>query len=90
MYSSLARFCYRHPWRVLAAWLLVIVVAAGVARGLGAAYGATPTAPDSESTRGADILGAHFGNLGATITGTIVFRAEQGVNDPPVGVSGSG
>ena len=84
MYSSLARFCYRHPWRVLVAWLLVIVVAAGVARGLGAAYGATPTAPDSESTRGADILGAHFGNLGATITGTIVFRAEQGVNDPPV------
>ena len=84
MYSSLARFCYRHPWRVLAAWLLVIVVAAGVARGLGAAYGATPTAPDSESTRGADVLGAHFGNLGATITGTIVFRAEQGVNDPTV------
>ena len=84
MYSSLARFCYRHPWRVLAAWLLVIVVAAGVARGLGAAYGATPTAPDSESTRGADILGAHFGNLGTTITGTIVFRAERGVNDPTV------
>ena len=84
MYSSLARFCYRHPWRVLVAWLLVIVLAAGVARGLGAAYGATPTAPDSESTRGADILGAHFGNLGATISGTIVFRAEQGVNDPPV------
>ena len=84
MYSSLTRFCYRHPWRVLAAWLLVIVLAAGVARGLGAAYGATPTAPDSESTRGADILGAHFGNLGATISGTIVFGAEQGVSDPTV------
>ena len=84
MYASLGRWCYRHPWRVLAAWLLVIVVAAGVARSLGAAYGATPTAPDSESTRGADILGAHFGNLGGTISGTIVFRAEQGVNDPTV------
>ena len=84
MYSSLGRWCYRHPWRVLGAWLLIIVMAAGVARGLGAAYGATPTAPDSESTRGADILGAHFGNLGATISGTIVFRAEQGVNDPTV------
>ena len=84
MYSSLTRFCYRHPWRVLAAWLLVIVLAAGVARGLGAAYGATPTAPDSESTRGADILGAHFGNLGAAISGTIVFQAEQGVSDPTV------
>ena len=84
MYSSLGRWCYRHPWRVLVAWLLVIVIAAGVAGGLGAAYGATPTAPDSESTRGADILGAHFGNLGGTISGTIVFRAERGVNDPTV------
>ena len=55
-----------------------------MAGGLGSAYGATPTAPDSESTRGADILGAHFGNLGATISGTIVFRAEQGVNHPTV------
>ena len=55
-----------------------------MAGGLGADYGATPTAPDSESTRGADILGAHFGNLGGTISGTIVFRAEQGVNDPTV------
>ena len=84
MYSSLGRWCYRHPWRVLIAWLLIIVIAAGVAGSLGAAYGATPTAPDSESTRGADVLGAHFGNLGATISGTIVFRAEQGVNDPTV------
>ena len=84
MYSSLGRWCYRHPWRVLVAWLLVIVIAAGVARGLGAAYGATPTAPDSESTRGADILSAHFGNLGGTIGGTIVFGADQGVNDPTV------
>ena len=84
MYSSLGRWCYRHPWRVLVAWLLVIVIAAGVARGLGTAYGATPTAPDSESTRGADILSAHFGNLGGTIGGTIVFGADQGVNDPTV------
>ena len=84
MYSSLARFCFRHPWRILAAWLLVIVVAVVVAGSLGAAYGATPTAPDSESTRGADTLSAHFGNLGGTIGGTIVFRADQGVNDPTV------
>ena len=61
-----------------------MAAAVGAAGGLGADYGATPTAPDSESTRGADILGAHFGNLGATISGTIVFRAEQGVNNPTV------
>lgn len=84
MYSSLARFCYRHPWRVLLAWLLLIVVAAGVAGRLGAAYGGTPAARDAESNRGADILNEHFGRIGAVISGRIVFRAEQGVNDPAV------
>ena len=84
MYSSLARFCYRHPWRVLVTWLLVVVIAAGAARGLGAAYGGAPNTRDSESSRGADILDEHFGRIGAVISGRIVFRAAQGVDDPAV------
>ena len=84
MYSSLGRWCYRHPWRVLAAWLLVIVVAGGSARGLGAAYGGAPATRDSESSRGADILDTHFGRIGTAISGRIVLRAEQGVDDPAV------
>ncbi len=84
MYSSLGRWCYRHPWRVLTGWLLIIVIAAGAASGLGAAYGGTPAAPDAESSLGADILDEHFGRIGAVISGRIVFRAEQGVDDPAV------
>ena len=84
MYSSLARFCYRHPWWVLVTWLLVVVIAAGAARGLGAAYGGAPNTRDSESSRGADILDEHFGRIGAVISGRIVFRAAQGVDDPAV------
>ena len=84
MYSSLGRWCYRHPWRVLIAWLLIIVIAAGAANGLGAAYGGTPAARDAESRRGADILDEHFGRIGAAISGRIVFRAAQGVDDPAV------
>ena len=84
MYSSLGRWCYRHPWRVLIAWLAVIVVAAGAAAALGAAYGGTPVVPDAESRRGADILEKHFGSSGTNLGGTIVFRAEQGVDDPAV------
>ena len=84
MYSSLGRWCYRHPWRVLIAWLLVIVIAGGAAGSLGSAYGGTPAAPDAESSLGADILDAHFGRIGAVISGRIVFRAEQGVDDPAV------
>ena len=84
MYSSLGRWCYRHPWRVLLAWLVVIVVAAGAAVSLGASYGGTPTVPGAESRRGADILEKHFGGSGTNLGGTIVFRAEQGVDDPAV------
>ncbi len=84
MYSSLGRSCYRHPWRVLIAWLLIIVITAGAAGSLGAAYGGTPAGPGAESSRGADILDEHFGRIGAVISGRIVFRAEQGVEDPAV------
>ena len=84
MYSSLARFCFRHPWRVLGAWLVVTAAAVGAAGALGPAYGGVPTVPDAESRRGADILEKHFGGSGTNLGGTIVFRAEQGVDDPAV------
>ena len=84
MYSSLGRWCYRHPFRILLAWLVVIVVAAGAAASLGASYGGTPVVPDAESRRGADILEKHFGGSGTNLGGTIVFRSEQGVDDPAV------
>ena len=84
MYSSLGRSCYRHPWRVLLAWFVVVVVAGGAAAGLGAAYGGIPTVPDAESRRGADILETHFGGSGTNLGGTIVFRAEKGVDHPAV------
>ena len=84
MYSSLGRWCYRHPWRVLIAWLLILVIATATASSLGGAYGGTPAAPDAESSLGADILDEHFGRIGAVISGRIVFRAAQGVDDPAV------
>ena len=84
MYSSLGRWCYRQPWRVLIAWILIILIAAGASRGVGSAYGGTPAAPDAESSLGADILDAHFGRIGAVISGRIVFRAAQGAADPAV------
>ena len=40
--------------------------------------------PDVESKQGFDVLEEHFGGQGTGITGTIVFRADQGVRDPAV------
>ncbi len=84
MYTWLARSCFRHPWRVLGVWIIIIIVAIAAAGGIGSAFGASVSLPDSDSVKGAKILNDHFDGFGAEIGGTVVFRAEQGVNDPTV------
>jgi RND superfamily putative drug exporter len=68
--------------------VLVWVVGAilvGVTSGIvGSSTGQDFQPPGFESTRGIDTLNDEFGGTGAGIQGTIVFRAEQGVDDPAV------
>jgi RND superfamily putative drug exporter len=69
---------------VVLLWVGVAVVAGGI---LGAVGTRTPnefTLPDVESERGVDIMEEHFGGEGAGSNGSIVFVAEQGVDDPEV------
>ena len=84
MYSSLGRWCFRHPWRVFAVWVVGLVVAGGAASSIGPSYGGNLSSPGSESQAGVDILEDRFGGLGAGPRGTIVFRAERGVADAEV------
>ncbi len=84
MYSSLARWCFRRPGLGIGAWLLVLVVVVAASRGVGDAYSGTLGIAGTESQNGADLLVEHFDGLGAGPGGTIVFRAEQGVDDPEV------
>ena len=84
MYARLARWCFRHPWRGLVAWLLILFAVLGVSRNLGEAYSGDLAIAGTESHDGNDILAAHFDGVGAGPGGTIVFRAEQGVDDPVV------
>ena len=84
MYCSLARWCFRRPWRVVVAWLVVFIAVAGVSRSLGEAYSADLAIEGTDSHAGAAILEDSFGGVGAGPGGTIVFRAEQGVEDPTV------
>ena len=84
MYASIARWCFRHPWRAISAWLVALVVVLGISSGLGPAFNATLELGGTDSQDGADILEAHFGGVGAGPSGQIVFRAEQGVDDPAV------
>ena len=87
MYKALGKWCFRHPWRVLGAWLAAAVAAGIIAGGLGPSFGAEISSPDSESGRAADILGEHFGSVGSRVSGTIVLDATDaadGVGDPQI------
>ena len=84
MYSSLARSCFRHPWRGVVVWLVILFLALGASQRLGEAYSGDLAIAGTESHDGNDILKQHFSGAGAGPAGTIVFRAQQGVEDPEV------
>ncbi len=84
MYASLARWCFRHPWRGVIVWLVVLFLAVGASRSFGEAYSGDLAIVGTESHDGNGILEQHFSGAGAGPAGTIVFRAEQGVDDPAV------
>ncbi|MGH9212137.1 MAG: MMPL family transporter [Acidimicrobiales bacterium] len=85
MFARLGRWCHDHRWKVVGLWVVTLFVGNMI---LTAAGGANTNAdfslPDTESTRGTDILEESFGGQGAGFGGSIVFRAEAGVDDPAV------
>jgi len=84
VFGRLGSFCFRRRRLVAGLWLLALVVLGGVQGGVGTAFKDQFNLPDVESKTGFDILNRHFGGEGAGISGTIVFRADQGVRDPAV------
>jgi putative drug exporter of the RND superfamily len=84
VWARLGSFSFRNRWKVLAAWVTALVaVVAGVA-----AFGVNSEgafeSPDSESDRGFELFEEHFGTAGSFLSGSIVFKAEQGIDDPAV------
>ena len=84
MIRRLAHACFRHRMRVVIGWVVALIILMVASGAVGTEYRSSFTLPDVESKRGADILEEHFGGLGAGPVGTVVFRAEQGVDDPAV------
>ena len=84
MFAQLGSWCYRRRRIVVLAWVVAVFVVGAVSGAVGGKFGQDFTPPGFESTRGLDTLNEEFGGQGAGIQGTIVFRAEQGVDDPQV------
>ncbi|HWC10259.1 MAG TPA: MMPL family transporter [Acidimicrobiales bacterium] len=84
MFSRLGPWCHDRRRLVLGLWLALLIFANVVASAVGSGFRDEFDLPNVESRTGTDILDAEFGGQGAGQVGTIVFRAEQGVEDPEV------
>ena len=84
MFARLGRWCHARRRLVVALWVGGLVLAGVVLGAVGTTSRSEFTLPDVESRRGTDILEESFGGQGAGQGGTIVFSAEQGVDDPQV------
>jgi len=69
---------------VLIAWIVVLVAVFGAVGSIGASTESSFDTPDSESARGFEIMQDNFGSAGSFLSGSIVFEADSGVDDPAV------
>ncbi len=72
---------------VLGAWLLALIGFSMVSGAVGDGFRSSFDLPNVESKQGFDVLDENFGGAGSGVSGTIVFRADQGVDDPKVKAS---
>ena len=83
MLEKIARFSYRRRWLMLLTWIVALVgfnVLQGVA---GGDYSTDFSLPGADSQAAFDLLEERFPDF-AGETASIVFKADQGVDDPEV------
>lgn len=74
--SSLGRWSYRHPWRVLVSWLLALGIAGAGALVLGAGTDNSFSIPGTESQAGLEQLSRSFPQVSGTSAQIIVVAAD--------------
>ncbi|MEJ4112671.1 MMPL family transporter [Corynebacterium kroppenstedtii] len=78
---------YRHKWRFIAVWLLILIGMGAAATSLSESTSSTFSIPGIESEKAQNLMKERFpgvGNQASTPTGTVVFRADNGktLTDP--------
>ena len=84
MLKRLGRWCHRRRGLVVLAWLVALLGTSGLSAAIGTGYTSEFSLPNVESARGSDIIEQHFGGQGGGTGGTVVIRADQGIEDPAV------
>ena len=83
--GRVAGWCFDHRIKAIGLWLVAVVAIFGAAGAVGSQFSSNAQVPGSGSAAGFAVLAEHFPELGTGgQTGTIVFRAAQGVDDPEV------
>ena len=84
MLRRLATYCYNHRWRIVIAWLVLLVGVNVLAQTVGGDLLKTFSLPGSQSQKAFDTLGRDFARKGDT--GDLVFkvRGSGSVTSPDV------
>ncbi len=83
MLVRLARACLRHRWIVIGAWVAALVIINGLASSVGPDWKTEFVLPSGEARDVQDRLEADLPDR-AAFSGSIVIKAEQGIDDPEV------
>jgi RND superfamily putative drug exporter len=85
MIARIGRWCFVHRRATLLTWIAVLLGMGAIGNAIvGPAFSSKMEIPASESASGFDVLNQYFPGQGGGRSGTIVFKAEQGVDDPQV------
>src|SRR2546422_2413603 len=83
MVERVALWCYTHRWRVVALWVVALVAFITLGNVAGGAYASDFSLRGAESQQALDLLKQRFPSHSGD-TAVLVFKADQGVNDPAV------
>lgn len=80
--AALARWCFRHRKIVLPAWLIALVLVAGIAKSVGSTYSNNFSFPSTDSTKALDIVQQNFPSQSGD-SDQIVVEAKSGTLASP-------
>jgi RND superfamily putative drug exporter len=87
--AGLSRWCFRHRWPVLAAWLIALVVLVGIATAAKSDYSSQFQLPNTPSAQALNLLQANF-HAASGDSDQIVLQAKSGtVRTPAVEAAAS-
>jgi putative drug exporter of the RND superfamily len=82
--GKLGGACARHPWRTIAAWLILVTVLFGVKLAFGGQFQDDYAVPGTSSQAGADFLQAHFPQMSGTNARVVIHDPAGRHVDPAV------